>query len=142
MLKRRNKAENLAIGVVILFALLGWGIAALNRDLGTATLLTICIAGVFLVVWYKYAKRKARIEYLSGKYGDARIVDLIMRHCYWQGQTAEQLTDSRGNPEAKDDKLLKTKKREVWKYNRAGVNRYALRITLDDGIVTGWDQKQ
>ena len=40
-----------------------------------------------------------------------------------------------------DDKLLKTRKREVWKYNRTGVNRYGLRITLDNDIVTTWDHK-
>jgi hypothetical protein len=41
-----------------------------------------------------------------------------------------------------DRKLLKTMKREIWKYNPRGVNRYGLRITLDNDIVSGWDHKQ
>jgi len=96
---------------------------------------------VALVVWLKHAQRQARIKNLMGKYGDPRIVDLIMRHRFWAGQTSMQLADSLGQPYAKDDKHLKTFKREVWKYNRTGKNRYALRITLENDIVTEWDQK-
>jgi len=64
-----------------------------------------------------------------------------MRHTFWQGQTSDQLLESLGSPKDVDKKLLATRKREVWKYNRRGVNRYGLRITLDNDIVAGWDQK-
>lgn len=47
--------------------------------------------------------------------------------------------DSLGRPLDIDQKVLKTK--EVWKYNQTGKGRYALRITLENGEVVGWDQK-
>jgi hypothetical protein len=138
---RRTKAQDFAVGFLIVLGLLVWGIAALNNAFGTAALVTLCGSVVVLIVWANIARRKARIAYLMGKYGDPIIVDRIMRHNFWQGQTAAQLEDSLGQPYAKDDKCLKTFKREVWKYNRTGKNRYALRITLENDIVAGWDQK-
>jgi hypothetical protein len=140
MPRRRNKAHEELIGIALLFGLVAWVASAIRNSSGIILLIVPCVIAVAFAVWY--LKRKARIEYLTGKYGDPSIVALIMQHRYWQGQTSEQLVDSLGNPLAKDDKLLKTRKREVWKYNRTGVNRYGLRITLDNDIVTGWDQKR
>lgn len=36
---------------------------------------------------------------------------------------------------------MATRTREIWKYGQTGHNRYGLRITLDDEVVTGWDRK-
>jgi hypothetical protein len=46
-----------------------------------------------------------------------------------------------GNPLDVDQKVLKTKKKEVWKYQPKGANRYALRVILENGLVVGWEQK-
>lgn len=59
----------------------------------------------------------------------------------WQGETAQMLTDSLGNPPNVDRKLMATRKREVWKYNPIGRGRYALRVTLDNDVVIQIDQK-
>lgn len=59
----------------------------------------------------------------------------------WQGQTAAQLVDSIGSPSAIDNKLLKTKKKEIWKYHPTSPTRFNLKITLEDDIVVGWDKK-
>jgi hypothetical protein len=69
------------------------------------------------------------------------LVQKIFNGYFWQGQTEAQLMDSLGPPVAIDNKLLKTKVREVWKYRQQGVNRFALRITVEDGYVSSWDQK-
>jgi hypothetical protein len=90
----------------------------------------------------KVRRKRKRLQYLTGKYGDPQIVDHIYNHRFWHGQTTEQLIESLGNPHGVDRKLLKTMKREIWKYNPRGVNRYGLRITLDNDIVSGWDHKQ
>jgi hypothetical protein len=102
--------------------------------------------------WYKSKKEKARraelirqeqtrrAELLK-KYGAEEVVEAIMNHSYWQGQTAEQLRDSLGLPADIDEKVLKTKKKEVWKYHHAGGNRFGLRITLEHNQVVGWDEK-
>ncbi len=75
------------------------------------------------------------------KYQDKEVVDNIMRRQFWQGQTAEQLIDAIGEPEDIDVKVLKTKKKEIWKYDHQRGNRYELRITLDNDVVVGWEQK-
>lgn len=84
---------------------------------------------------------KKRRESLLAKHGDEEVVDMIMKRMFWQGQTPAQLTDSLGSPVDVDRKVMKTKTREVWKYNETGKGRYALRINLEDGIVVGWDKK-
>ena len=63
-----------------------------------------------------------------------------MRGVLWQGETAEQLRESLGTPPDTDQKVLKTKTKEIWKYRPTKRNRFGLKVTLDDGIVTGWEQ--
>jgi len=95
-----------------------------------------------LFVWYRRKKRLVeRRAALLRKYGDAEIVDKIMRMSIWQGQTEEQLLDSLGPPLDCDEKVMKNKKRETWKYRHQGGNRYGLRVTLEKGLVVGWDIK-
>jgi len=60
---------------------------------------------------------------------------------FWQGQTPEQLVDSIGHPVDVDKKVLKTKSKEVWKYNQTGKGRFSLRITIENDLVVGWDKK-
>lgn len=104
--------------------------------------LAVLAAIVFgLVSWAKSAARKRRREALYAKYGDAEVVDKIMARMMWQGQSMEQLTDSLGSPADTDSRVMKTKHREVWKYHPAGKNRYRLRVTVENGVVVGWDQK-
>ncbi|AOY94143.1 hypothetical protein BKK79_10910 [Cupriavidus sp. USMAA2-4] len=98
-------------------------------------------AVVALVLAQRASRRKARLEYLRVKYQDEVVVQRIVGGQIWQTQSAEQLIDSIGRPLSIDQKLLKTKTREVWKYNHRGANRYGLRVTVEDGYVTGWDQK-
>jgi hypothetical protein len=104
--------------------------------------IALIVGIVVLVIVLKMAAKKRKFEHLMSKYGNPTIVDHILNHRYWQGQTAEQLLDSLGSPHGIDRKLLKTIKREVWKYDPRGVNRYGLRITLDNDAVSNWDHKQ
>jgi hypothetical protein len=78
---------------------------------------------------------------LMEKYNDQDVVARIMDGYFWQGQTEEQLIDSIGQPAAKDNKVLKSAVRQVWKYNQRGKNRYGLRVTVENGLVVGWDNK-
>lgn len=83
----------------------------------------------------------ARRLRLTMKYKNESLVESLLDETFWQGQTAEQLRDSLGEPLDIDQKVLKTKVKEVWKYQQTSKNRYALKITLDDGVVVSWDQK-
>lgn len=81
-------------------------------------------------------------DLLMQKYNDhEELVDLIMNKQFTQGMPAEALKDSIGEPVAVDRKVLKTKVKEVWKYEPAGAGRFNLKISLDDDVVTGWEKK-
>lgn len=51
------------------------------------------------------------------------------------------LLDSIGAPDDKDSEVMKTKVKEIWKYGRKQANQYRLRIYLDNGRVTKWENK-
>ena len=99
---------------------------------------------IFLIVGFivlTALHNKNRRAKLMNKYGDAALVDRLMKQMFWQGQSKEQLLDSLGKPLDIDQKVLKTKVKEVWKYNKTGKGRYALRIIIENGEVIGWDKK-
>lgn len=97
----------------------------------------IIVVVLFVMVSLLLARRMR----LTMKYRDEQLVQNLLDERFWQGQTAEQLRDSLGEPLDIDQKVLKTKVKEVWKYEQTGKNRYGLKITLDNGIVVSWDQK-
>ena len=101
--------------------------------------LLVVVVGIW--VGLRAIATSRRRKWLLAKYADAMIVEAIMRRKIWQGQSSEQLVDSRGRPVDVDEKVMKTRKREVWKYQQTGRGRFALRITLDDDVVVGWDDK-
>ena len=79
----------------------------------------IVILVIAIAAWVAISNHlnKKRREALLAKYGDAEIVNMIMKKMFWQGQTPAQLIDSLGSPVDIDKKGMKTKTREVWKYN-------------------------
>ena len=124
-----------AIGLVMI------GIAMVGEYLGWIVL-AAGVAGVgALVVGLVGLYRRRRRRYLLGKYRDEALVASLLEQRFWEGQTADQLFDALGEPHDVDQKMLKTKKKEIWKYDHRGHNRYDLRITLDNDVVVGWDQK-
>ncbi|KSM93698.1 hypothetical protein APA82_28175 [Pseudomonas aeruginosa] len=99
------------------------------------------VAGLAIYFFTKHRNKAARIAHLRQKYGDESVVQAILKGSIWDDMSQDQLVDSIGRPAAIDQKHLKTKTREVWKYYPQGKNRYGLRVTLDDGQVNGWDSK-
>ena len=141
MSRRRTKHDNSELGWLILVGATIVGAQAIGKAVGF-TAVIIGVAGVILTfVGTRIYRTQKRLGYLRRKYGNEEIVQKIMRHEFWFGQTAEQLIDSRGQPLAVDRKVSAFNTREVWKYERRGVNRYGLRITLDAGVVTATDSK-
>jgi hypothetical protein len=55
--------------------------------------------------------------------------------------TAEQLRDSWGEPASIEEKVMKTKIKQVFKYRPVAANRFRDKVTLEDGVIVGWDQK-
>lgn len=101
------------------------------------------IAGGSLFVWYyvKIKLRLRRIRKFTEKYGDREIAVDIANKKIWQGMTEEMLADSWGGPAEIDKKVLKTKTKKTFKYNRTGKNSFRDRVIAEDGIVVGWDLK-
>ncbi len=118
-----------------------YGLFQLVEFIGWAGLIAGVIIIVAVVFGFKALYKKIHRQRLIDKYQDSGLVNDLMKGIFWQGQSAEQLFDSLGEPEDIDTKVLKTKKKEIWKYDHEGGNRYGLRITLDDDVVVGWDQK-
>jgi hypothetical protein len=141
MARRKSKNELTLIALAVIVGLPIWIISKITDSIGAGTFAVIILVILAALVFYLVRKRAARLAYLRMKYGDEIIVQKIMRRRFWQGQTMEQLQDSLGRPASKDNGLLKTRKREVWKYQSSGMNRYRLRITLEDDVVVAWDQK-
>jgi hypothetical protein len=139
--RRTSKAEGAPLLLAILIGLPAYAAARLFETIGWVIPLVVVCAFVVLVAWYKQFQRQKRLAYLRDKYRDEQVVQDIYAGYFWQGQTEEQLRDAIGPPAAIDNKLLKTMTREVWKYHPTGVNRYRLRITVEDGRVAGWDKK-
>jgi hypothetical protein len=153
---RRGRAGDKALAFLIVVALIVGVPIYIDMMVGDAVGWPVLIGGaVVLVISYAWfqaarasAKEKARLAEIEGrrqqllaKYGDDQIVARIMGREVRQGQSDEQLRDALGAPVDTDKKVMKKHRREVWKYHRTGVNRFGLRVTLEDGIVVGWDQK-
>ncbi len=106
---------------------------------------TGCVIAVFvvIVVWVLIAAlmRRARFNSLTEKYGNAEIARMIMDNRIWQGATPEMIVDSQGKPVEIDNKVLKTKTKQTWKYGQTSATRFDLRIMFEDGVVVGWDKK-
>ena len=139
--KRMTKAESQLVGVLFIIGLIVVGFMKLFESIGYVIPIVVVVVIIAGYIYYKKKKHRERVEYLTKKYTDPQIVDKILEGTVWQGQTAVQLKDTLGEPAGIDQKVLKTKKKEIWKYGHQGGNRYNLRITLDDDVVIGWDDR-
>lgn len=102
----------------------------------------ICIiASVVLCIVTSLVTARQRREKIYQKYGHTEIADRIIKKMFWVGQTSDQLLDSLGQPLDIDETVLKTKKKEIWKYCQKSPSRYGLKIKVENGIVVGWDEK-
>ncbi|MDO4896984.1 MAG: hypothetical protein Q3971_06425 [Moraxella sp.] len=86
-------------------------------------------------------REQQRFNGLVDKYGDIQIAQRIMDRAFWQGQTEDQLYDSLGKPDKIDSKVFKNKSTQIWRYDRISKRSFGLSITLENGVVVGWDKK-
>jgi hypothetical protein len=88
-----------------------------------------------------YAKRQLRLGRLICKYNVYKTANMVFRGEIWQGQTEMQLLDARGEP-SKKNRLPAVPEREEWIYRARGLGRDRLQVTLENGMVTAWNQQQ
>lgn len=85
--------------------------------------------------------RALRYRHLLRKYGDAEVARAIVEKRILQHMTRAQLLEAWGPPHAQEQRVTKTRTVEVFKYRPTARNRFRDKVTLEDGFVTGWDQK-
>lgn len=113
-------------------------------------LATILMIAIVSVGFYLFKNNKSDLlnfgtglfqnrEDFTEKYPDETLRNKIIKHQIWRGQTEDQLRDSMGEPENVTTKALKTKTREIWKYQKSG-KTYKVRVTLEGGIVMAWEK--
>lgn len=107
---------------------------------GTQIFFGICFAVVVALAIQSYLYRRKYNVFLK-KYGDPEIVEKIMKRLIWEGMSTEQLYDSWGGPVDRAERISRNRAVYTLKYNQTGKNRYGSRVTVENGIVTGWDIK-
>lgn len=154
MRKRKTKAvtPTALSGLVLILSAVG----ALLQSVSPYLILFVVLAAIGLIAFLLWAnenelyqqqpvdqydnterERALRRQQLMDKYSDTEIVELILNKKVWVGATSDHVLDAWGNPTAVDRKILRTKVKEVWKYNQQGRNRFSNRVILHDGIVIG-----
>ena len=58
-----------------------------------------------------------------------------------QGQTRSSLIEDFGRPEKVDVTVTAKGRKEVLKFFATGANRFRLKVTVENGVVTGWQSK-
>ncbi len=131
------------VGLLISGAMV-WGLVAVGKHVLASDEKQVAIKQAAIQQGYaeqaalQQAREQAYWDNLCSRFGP-EIAGRILRNEYWQGQTTEQLVLSLGRPADFDESVKRTKTTHVFKYHPNGIGRYNLRITLDDGIVVGWD---
>ena len=135
--KNSREEESSAIGV--LFAAIGLSAVGLSMlFVGLRVFRNIRCRQKLAAAQRLFEKqRDAEWQRLVETYGE-EIAARIAARKVWQGMTVEQLINSWGNPVDIDCEIVKTRKKETWKYVQIGKNRFANRIYLENGIVIGW----
>lgn len=102
-----------------------------------AVIAVILVVSVAIAAFLKFRRRNI----LVARYGSADIADRIIAGKVWQGMSRDQLRDAWGDPEDRDEQVLKTKTKEVWKYGRTSRTRFAQKVFIEDEVVTGWESR-
>ena len=138
-MEKMTKMQKQVLATLLFVALIITAVIKFFQNVGLLPLIIVigvCVVAFFL---YRALKKRRRLKYLEQKYVNKKKVEKIINGDIWQGETAEQLIDSIGNPDVIDDKLLKTQKKVVWKYGRRGAGGYNLIVNLEKGLVVSWE---
>ena len=137
---------------VIIIVLIIAGLTSASEQLGISVLQLLiaigfgCLVCTLIVRKSRHeAKQQAftrRRSALMAKYNNDALVDELMACAVLKGMPFETLVDSIGAPVDEDHKVFKTKTRRTLKYGQTGVNRFDLRIIVEDDHVVGWQTQQ
>ena len=140
-MEKMSKIQKEALATLLFVAIIITAVIKFFENVGILPLIILIGACVLAFFMYRAIKRKKRLTYLKQKYVNSRIVDRIFNGVLWQGESAKQLIDSKGNPDKIDKKLVDGIKKEVWKYGHRGGKSYRLVVHLEKGLVVNWEGK-
>lgn len=101
----------------------------------------ILVVGLTIAAQKAAKAKEARIAELTTRFG-ADVAGRIERHEVWEGATREMILLSLGDPVDIDEKVMKGKTKHTLKYDQTGKNKFGLRVTLEDDVCVGWDDKR
>jgi hypothetical protein len=140
-MEKMTKTQKEVLAILLFVALIIAAVIKFFQNVGLLPLIIVIVACVAAFFLYRALKKRRRLKYLEQKYVNKKKVEKIINREIWQGETADQLIDSIGNPDVVDDKYLKTQKKAVWKYGRRGLKSYNLIVNLEKGLVVRWEGK-
>jgi hypothetical protein len=89
----------------------------------------------------KAAEEERRVHLVQRKYSGSPYASDIAAGLVRQGMTYGMVLDAWGQPASVDRKVLKTKTKEVLKYNPGPRRTFGNKVFLEDGIVVGWESR-
>ena len=141
-MEKMTKLQKESLATVLFIAVIVTAVIKFFENVGLLIFIIIIVACVVAFLLHKVYKKKKKLSYLKKKYVNSRIVERMANGIIWQGETAAQLMDSLGKPDAVDKKQSQSLKKEAWKYVRRGGGRYNLIVELENGIVINWEGKK
>jgi hypothetical protein len=78
-------------------------------------------------------------EGLAARFGPENANRILAKEV-WVGATKDMILEAFGKPDEITEKVLKTKTKRIFKYRDDTSGRFALKITLDDDEVVGWEK--
>ena len=133
-MKVRTKKRLLSAAALLALAMVTWWIIS--------TALTLVLILVGLALHWRFGRPALvewwRVRRLCNAYPAGPQLDDMLAKVIWAGEQSQQVRASLGAPHAVETLARKTKSKEIWKYGHEGSNRYRLRITLDDNLVSSW----
>ena len=133
-----NKVGGL-LALVVFFGTIWFVQAFVTKELviGLLLLAVVIVVGRSVAGWVTRARRKS--DFVQ-RYGQ-EIADRLLRREVWIGQTEQQLVEACGAPAAYDESATAEHYTRVYKYQPSGKNRYRVRVTVVDGVVSRWDSR-
>ena len=141
-MEKMTKLQKESLATLIFIAVIITAVIKFFENVGFLMLIIVIAACVVAFFLYKVFRKKKKLSYLKKKYVNSRIVERMFNGVIWQGETAAQLMDSLGKPDAVDKRQSQSLKKEVWRYGRRGGGRYNLAVDLENGIVINWEGKK
>jgi hypothetical protein len=139
---RRNSGGGFGLIFFALFSAITAAYKWAQENMHIIIIAALIVAAYFIIkVRNKRKRHAAWVAYLKEKYKKDEIVDRILNREFWTGQSEDQLQDSLGQAHAIDKQVLKTKRKETWKYHEIKKGQFQLKIVLENGKVVAWDQK-